>query len=83
MNENEFSEWKSAALIALCSKYSFEESIKVVDWFDTIDTRKEINLVGEETVYSLLCVFRKNFDLYNSLMIRLWVYAPYILKEQE
>lgn len=82
MNEEQYKKWRHDAIDSLHVKYSLRECVQIVRWFDDIDTRKEINLVGEGVVESLLNIFGKHFNLYDSLMIRAWVYAPYILKEK-
>ena len=83
MNEKEWNKWVHDANIALGLLYSTEDTAIIIDWFSRIKTRKEIDLVGEEVVEaaSVFICAKDNFNVYNSLMARLFIYAPLILKD--
>jgi hypothetical protein len=83
MTSEEFAQWESDAKRALEARYTAEEIEVVIDWFRRIKGEDERELIGNDEVEAML-VFagaRENFDLYNCLMARLFIYAPLILRE--
>lgn len=83
MNEQEYKAWEAAADVALSDRYVYADRQFVLDWFRRIKGQEERELIGNEEVDAMLkfvCA-RGNFDMYNSLMARLFIYAPLILKE--
>ena len=83
MNETEYAKWKIDANRALSGKYTEAESEIILDWFNNIKGSEERYLVGNEAVDAMLTFVAANgkHDLYNSLMSRLFIYAPLILEE--
>jgi hypothetical protein len=87
MNEAEYKQWELDAANALSGKYCEEEIGTILYWFSNIRSSNERDLVGNATLTHICEVsdavfIDKNWSLYNSLMWRLWIYAPYILKEE-
>ena len=83
MNQVEYDKFEVDARNALSGKYSPEQIHVILDWFQTIDTRGEINLIGIDRFDSMLIfIVNKPFNLYDSLMARLFIYAPLILKKE-
>lgn len=83
MNQVEYDKFAVDARNALSGKYSPEQIDVILDWFQTIDTRGEINLIGIDRFDSMLIfIVNKPFNLYDSLMARLFIYAPLILKKE-
>jgi hypothetical protein len=83
MTSEEFAQWENDAKRALEARYTAEEIEVVIDWFRRIKGEDERELIGNDEVEAML-VFagaRENFDLYNCLMARLFIYAPLILRE--
>lgn len=83
MNTQEFQKWEQDARQALLNLYTPAETEVVLRWFRNIKGQEERDLVGNEEVESMLkfvCA-QSNFNMYNSLMSRLFIYAPLILKE--
>lgn len=83
MNKEEYLRWEADARRALAGRYSDVEIEVILDWFRNIKGSDERELIGNEEVDAMLkfvCA-RERFDLYNSLMARLFVYAPLILEE--
>jgi hypothetical protein len=82
MNKEEYAQWELDASAALSKRYSYNKIMIILKWFRTIKTSKEIELVGLE---KLKDVIRLNsgphFSLYATLMMRVWVYAPYIIEK--
>lgn len=84
MDKEAWEKWWVDAYKALRAKYDEKQSTKIVDWFYTIKASKEIALVGEEKMNALRVLYEgPHFDLYHSLMYRMWVYAPYIIAEKD
>lgn len=83
MNREEYAKWEEDAARALSGRYTPAEIKIVLDWFRSIKGADERDLAGNEEVECFLKVSnaRDNFDLYKSLMCRLFIYAPLILKE--
>lgn len=81
MNAEQYKHWERDASQALHGRYSQNEIDIVLGWFRAIKGSGEEDLIGEEAVkaMSTFVVARGNFDLYNSLMARLFIYAPLIL----
>ena len=84
MNEHEYLKWKLDATIALLAIYSKEDTVKILNWFDNIKGSAERDLVGETCVnaFQIFHTNGKHWNLYNSLMSRLFVYAPYIIASE-
>ncbi len=83
MNEQEYTIWENDARRALSGRYSEAEIKEVLDFFRCIKGADERELVGDKEVEAFL-VFsdaKGNFDLYNSMMARLFIYAPLILRQ--
>lgn len=83
MNQEEYKRWEHDADNALSGRYTQAERATVLAWFRTIKGADERELVGNAEVDAMLVFVgaKGSFDLYNSLMARLFVYAPLILKE--
>lgn len=83
MNKEEYLKWRMDAATCLMLRYNAEDTEKVLCWFDYIKGREERELVGDESVECMLKFVTScdNFDMYNSLMCRLFIYAPLILKQ--
>jgi hypothetical protein len=86
MTTTEYNEWLFQAKVSLSGNYSEEDCFIVLCWFKSIDcvinTDKEIALTGTD-VQECLSAIRSAvspFSMYNDLMMRLWLYAPLILK---
>lgn len=85
MNSAEYAKWEQDAALALSGRYTPAEIKTLLDWFRCIKGADEIDLIGAEAVEAML-VFTgamPEFDLYSSLMARLFVYAPLILAEEQ
>jgi len=93
MNETEYLQWRinAASMLLMTGTYTKSEISYIVEWFDTIKTRKEIDLLGgdEEEAYELFNALG-NLNSYNlscvemvarSMYARLFLYAPYIRKQ--
>lgn len=83
MNQEEYAKWEQDARRALAGRYASEEIDVLLSWFRSIKGADERDLIGHEAVEAML-VFtdaQGHFDLYNSLMARVFVYAPLILAE--
>lgn len=85
MNEMEFNKWTDDATQALLrtGRYTADEITKILAWFWSMDSRAESDLIGDDALKALSMVLEQNFDMYNSLMVRLFVYSPLILKVSE
>lgn len=83
MNREQYAQWRADAARALSGRYKPEEIEIVLDWFDGIKGQEERDLIGSDEVDAMLVFVsaRGAHDLYNSLMARVFVYAPFILKE--
>jgi hypothetical protein len=82
MGKEEYEKWMRDALVCLMCKYSEEQARIVLDWFEQIRSRAERDLVGDAFVDAFcdnLPVL--HFSVYDSLMARMWIYAPYILEQ--
>jgi len=83
MNQEEYRAWESDADVALSGRYVHAERKIILDWFRSIKGADERDLIGHEAVEAMLvfvCAQGKH-DLYNSLMARAFIYAPFILEE--
>jgi len=85
MTPAEFEIWKQDAKQALLNKYNEEDTNRILEWFTYFDGADEELLVGRKGTDAMQVFFKrmKPFDLYNSLMARIWLYAPYILEIYE
>lgn len=83
MNEQEYRKWEQDALRALSGKYSEQQALAVIDWFSRIKGSTEIELLGVDRAGAMLKFVDNgaDFDLYDTLMARLFIYAPLILKQ--
>lgn len=87
MGTEQNQQWLKDAKEALCKVYTEKEADIIVDWFYTIKGRKERDLVGDEKVDAHSTMIGDDiesirfFSVYASMMSRMWIYAPYILKE--
>ena len=83
MNEQEYKKWEEDARRALSGVYVPGEIDMILDWFRCIKGSDERDLIGNDEVEAmrLFVGARGRFDLYNSLMARLFIYAPLILRE--
>lgn len=80
MNREEYAKWRSDALVMLNLRYSPNESRVIIEWMDRIKGAAERDLMGEiRTHLDAILDLDINWDLYNSLTYRMWLYAPYIL----
>lgn len=90
MNEQEWKQWllDARACLICTNKYSNGEISQIINWFYHIRGSDERALIGDEAVDALSTVNKATinklgcFDLYISLMARLFIYAPLILKER-
>ena len=82
MNQEEYKRWEGDADRALSGRYTPAERTTILRWFRTIKGADERELVGNDEVEAMLTFVaaKGGFDLYNSLMARLFIYAPLILK---
>ena len=82
MNQEEYKVWEQDAARALSGRYNQAEIETVLEWFRRIKGAEERDLIGHDEVEAMLLFVQAqgNFDLYNSLMARLFIYAPLILK---
>lgn len=93
MNELEYKLWRENAvtMLLMTGTYSVLEIAYIIEWFDTIKTRKEINLLGgdEERAYKLFDAMNsldtKNLTcgdmVAHSMYARLFMYSPYIKRQ--
>ncbi len=90
MNEQEWKQWLlDAEQCLICTKrYSGEEISIIIDWFKHIRGSNERALIGDKAVDALSVVNKATidklgyFNLYESLMARLFIYAPLILSDK-
>lgn len=85
MNEEQYAQWEVDAARALSGRYTEAEIAIVIAWFYSIKGVDECELIGDEAVKAMLEFVRakNNFDMYNSLMARLFIYAPLILAQHK
>lgn len=82
MTLEEYLKWRQDAKDALLKIYTEEQADKILYWFDRIKGQDERDMIGNDEVNAFL-VFSSaggKFNLYNSLMSRLFIYAPFILE---
>ena len=84
MDSIQYKQWETDADRALSGKYNSEEREIILEWFRRIKGQDERDLIGNDGVEAMLTFVAAadNFDLYNSLMARLFIYAPLILREE-
>jgi hypothetical protein len=77
--------WEEDAARALSGIYTPAQSKTVLTWFRRMKGVDEEELIGKRAVQSMSTFVgaKDNFDVYSSLMARLFIYAPLILKERE
>lgn len=83
MNMEEYTQWKYAMFSLLTSRgYTVEEVGYILNWWDGIKGKYEVELVGQETfdkIYAATSTMKYNdFDNWT---IRILFYAPYIIQE--
>lgn len=84
MNEEELRNWEMHAALALSGKYSPGQISVIIDWFRTIKASDERDLIGQDAIDAMLIfVSAGKFSVYDSLMARLFIYAPLILKKAQ
>ena len=86
MNEDEYVDWEDDAFNCLSYKYEKKEVYTVLRWFRSIKASKEAALIGSERLEAYRIFHgdpdaNPHYNLYDSMMIRVWAYAPAILKE--
>lgn len=83
MNAEQYAAWEQDAARALSGRYTPQEVAIIIRWFSFIKGAGERDLVGDEAVEAMLVFVgaRGRFDVYNSLMARLFIYAPFIIEE--
>jgi hypothetical protein len=85
MFEKEYYQFIGHLRAAMSNRYQPHEVEKIVDFFNRIKGGREYDLVGEEMMTTItnlrdLKIKSQPFDLYEDMMMRAWIYAPYILK---
>ena len=85
MNAKEYIEWRLDVYHCLGCKYSSKEITIIVEWFDLIKGKKEAALIGPDRLEAYRMFngdpdTNPHYNLYDSMMIRVWAYAPAILK---
>lgn len=88
MNRDEYQSWRNDAKQGLeKASYSADEIKIILKWFDNIKGAGERDLLGEDRMNAYMIYAYpediSDFKLYNSLMSRLWMYAPLIIKEHK
>ncbi len=85
MNLEQLKVWERDADVALSGRYNAEERAIIMDWFRHIKGQDERDLIGNEQVEAMLVFVTAGgkHDTYNSLMARLFIYAPFILEEHQ
>lgn len=90
MGTEQFASWLKDAKEALMKVYKEDEAEIIIDWFRLMKGRDEVELVGEGRVnahlqfaYGIEGQPKPEFftSVYQSMMSRMWIYAPYILKQ--
>lgn len=83
MTPTEYEKWREDARQALLNLYTEPQTQQVLHWFDNIKAKKEFDLVGHDEVNAMIIFVqaRNNYNAYNSLMARLFIYAPLLLKK--
>lgn len=84
MNNEEYKKWEEEASRALCGKYSSSEIKVILDWFRSIKGSDERDLIGNDRVEAMLKFVDNGpkWSLYDSMMARLFIYAPLIIDEK-
>jgi hypothetical protein len=89
MNQEEYQQWRIEAFAALtASRYTKEEADIIIDWMDRIKASNERELLGDKRFQAMIEYYEvdngeiKDWSLYNSLMSRMWNFAPFILREE-
>lgn len=83
MNYEEYQKWYKDAETCLSLRYNADDTKIIMDWFSRIKGQCERELIGNDAVDAMLTFVTAGgkFDVYNSLMCRLFIYAPLILEE--
>lgn len=84
MDKEEWADWEVDAANALKPLYCENDITIILDWFRSIKGSRERELIGEIEAAAMLVFVcaQDNLNIYNSLMARLFIYAPLILKEK-
>ena len=82
-DKDEYAHWRYDAFCGLTTKYSEEDVGAILQWFDDYSYDNECELIGTGRVEMLTSFNKSNteYNLYDAFMIKLWAYAPKILKE--
>jgi hypothetical protein len=86
MTREELAKWELDAKNALLRRYREMDVHIILDWFRRIKGSDEYDLIGHDRLEAFGLFSQTEvgkFCLYDSLMARLWIYAPLILKEHE
>ena len=88
MNKKEYIEWRLDVYHCLGCKYSSKEISIILEWFDRIKSSEEVALIGSKCLEAYRIFHgdpetNPHYNLYDSLMIRVWAYAPAILKQHK
>lgn len=87
MDEPLYNQWFKDAFDALSKVYTEEEANIITEWFKNIKGASELELVGADKVNAHSTMIGDDiesvwlFSVYASMMSRMWIYAPYILRE--
>jgi hypothetical protein len=87
MNEEQYKKWSKDACEAMKRRgYTSQEIIILLCWFDCIKGSNERDLIGDARltafgIFSCAEPMDNKWSLYDSMMARLFIYAPYILEE--
>lgn len=82
MDAVNYKQWRIDAGVALRCRYSNEEAITIITWMDNSLGKWEYALVGRDVMEAIQTIDESHhYNLYNSLMMRMWLYAPYILND--
>ncbi len=87
MNKEQFALWVIDIRHALHRRYTQKETQIIIDWFETIKGSKERDLIGYGMFHEIILPLMdhlyssEQWCMYHSMNIRVWIYAPYIIKE--
>jgi hypothetical protein len=87
MNKDSWDEWRvsDANEMLRIAGYNKKDRKVVLDWFYTMSEGDELNLIGESGLSAMerFVTSKNTFNVYNSLMSRLFIYAPLILNNKQ
>ena len=83
MNEKEYENWEAHLYHNLYLRYSDVEIYTIKEWFRNIRSTYERDLIGSDRVDAFLKFYEldEDWNMFDALMIRAFVYAPKILRE--